>query len=392
MATFNSEDLFLSRAKFVMKYMGVWIQPLNESLLSKCYRYLMVTLQYMFLIFQLIYIFQVWGDMEAIVQASYLMFTQSCLCFKVAIFLFNPDNIRQLIAQMNSEIFKPQNLVHQNFLRDQATWIKRMLMGFMISAQCTCVLWAVRPLFDGIGRKFPFDMWMPLSPESSLQYIIGYVFQLMTISMSASMYFGVDSVAMPAVMFACAQVQIIKDKILRVSPVTLNVKAADRQKLFEDNHKRLNECIQQHQAVYTFTKLVEQTFHAYLLFQMSGCVGIFCMTSLRMLGIGWRSVQFFSSLTYMLVMFTQLFVCCKCGHELTSMTEELHREMYKCSWYEQDLNFKRKLCFTMMRMSRPIVIRAGYYIPLSRQTFVGILRMSYSYFAVLNQANRVEQQ
>nr|ARO70510.1 Odorant Receptor 30-2 [Dendrolimus punctatus] len=381
-----SEDLYLNRAKFVMKFLGVWIQPENESIIQQIYRYFMIFLQYLFLIFQIIYIFQVWGDLDVVSQASYLLFTQACLCFKVTVFHLNIGMIKELLKQMNSEIFMPKSIVQENILKLQAARIKNLLLAFMISSQLTCGMWALKPLFDDAGsRKFPFDMWMPVSPERSPDYHFGYAFQLLTICMSAYMYFGVDSVALSSVIFGCAQIDIIKDKILSVQPVW-NKRSTEATETLRENYKTLIDCIKHHQAITIFTDLVENAYHTYLLFQLMGSVGIICMSALRLLVLDWRSVQFFSIVTYLSVMISQLFVCCWCGHELTATSEDLHTVLYKCIWYEQDVKFKRALCFTMMRMSRPLVLRAGHYIALSRQTFVAILRMSYSYFAVLNQA------
>ncbi|KAL4711759.1 hypothetical protein ACJJTC_015825 [Scirpophaga incertulas] len=385
--SYDSEILFLNRAKFVMSHLGVWIPSINESFFFKLIRYFMISLQYLFLLFQSIYIIQVWGDLQAVCQAFYLFFTQACLCFKVSVFHINMDKLRELLKQMNSPIFEPKSEAQKTILHNQAARIKRMLLSFMISSQATCGLWALKPLFDNAGNHdFPFDMWMPFSRDTP-QYEIGFAFQLVTISMSAYMYFGVDSVALSMIIFACAQLDIIKDKIMNISPIDV-LKGADPQKIYMDNHKVLIECVKHYQAVYVFTKLVETTYHTYLLFQITGSVGLFCMTALRILGVDWKSVQFFSSLSYLLVMLMQLFVCCWCGHELTATSENLHTVMYKCMWYEQYGPFKRDLQFAMMRMSRSMVLRAGYYITLSRQTFVSILRMSYSYFAVLvNQDN-----
>lgn len=58
---------------------------------------------------------------------------------------------------------------------------------------------------------------MPVNPEQSPHYYFGFAFQLLTICMSAYMYFGVDSVALSSVIFGCAQMDIIKDKLNRVS-------------------------------------------------------------------------------------------------------------------------------------------------------------------------------
>ncbi|XP_046971284.1 odorant receptor Or1-like [Vanessa cardui] len=357
MKVMKSEDLYLNRAKFVMKYLGVWI----------------------------IFIGQVWGDLEAVSQSSYLLFTQACLCFKVTVLQVNISALKDLLKRMNDEIFLPQSNEHERILKKQAKRIKRLLMAFMISSQTTCGLWALKPLFDDAGsRKFPFDMWMPVKPEYSPQYELGYAFQLLTICMSAYMYFGVDSVTLSMVIFACAQLDIIKDKILTIKPIQCESKT-ERIAIIAENNRKLIECIKQHQAIVSFTELVENTYHTFLFFQLVGSVGLICMSALRILVEDWQSMQFFSILTYLSVMISQLFVCCWCGHELTATSENLHTVLYHCTWYEQDMKFKRMLCFAMMRMSHPIVLRAGHYISLSRQTFVSILRMSYSYFAVLNQ-------
>ncbi|CAH1637582.1 unnamed protein product [Spodoptera littoralis] len=383
----SSEDLFLNRAKFVMKYLGVWVLADNASYFLKAYRGFMITLQYLFLIFQTIYIIQVWGDLDAVSQASYLLFTQACLCLKVTVFQINMPMLKDLLRLMDAKIFRPENDVHEKLLELQAARIKRLLLAFMVSSQITCGMWALKPLFDDADRKFPFDMWMPVSPEDAVQYYIGYAFQLGTICISAYMYFGVDSVTFSSVIFGCAQINIIKEKLMSITSIKekRGTKAVDE--ALAENYNKLVDCIKHHQAIVTFTELVENAYHPYLLFQLIGSVGIICMSALRILVVDWRSMQFFSILTYLSVMISQLFVCCWCGHELTATSEDLHRVLYKCYWYEQDVKFKRELCFAMMRISRPLVLRAGHYIILSRQTFVAILRMSYSYFAVLNQTH-----
>jgi hypothetical protein len=58
---------------------------------------------------------------------------------------------------------------------------------------------------------------MPLTHEHSPQYEVGFSFQLVTICISAYMYFGVDSVTFSLIIFACAQLDIIKNKIISVS-------------------------------------------------------------------------------------------------------------------------------------------------------------------------------
>lgn len=98
-----------------MTFLGVWVPPDDETLLRKLYRFFMLTLQYLFLLFQIIYIFQVWGDLAAVSQASYLLFTQACLCFKVTVFLANKNMQKELLKQMKSQVFGAQSVIHEKY-------------------------------------------------------------------------------------------------------------------------------------------------------------------------------------------------------------------------------------------------------------------------------------
>lgn len=115
MKVLKSENLYLNRAKFVMKYLGVWVPAKNETIASKYYRLFMMSLQYLFLLFQIIYIILVWGDLEAVSQASYLLFTQACLCFKITVLQKNIDMLRDLLRRMNDKIFFPESKEHERF-------------------------------------------------------------------------------------------------------------------------------------------------------------------------------------------------------------------------------------------------------------------------------------
>nr|AXY83402.1 putative odorant receptor 16 [Conopomorpha sinensis] len=289
MGVYNAENLYLNRAKFVMKFLGVWVPPENETVGLKLHRFLMLSLQYLFLIFQIVYIIQVWGDLEAVSQASYLLFTQACLCFKVTVFLCNKEMCRSLLGQMASDVFKPENKNQELINKRQAIRIKRLLLAFMVSSQATCGLWALKPLFDDNvngSREFPFRMWMPVDTNQSPHYEIGYACQLLAISMSAYMYFGVDSVALSMVIFGCAQMEVIKDKLMTIKIVNRNYKSDTslvQNKLLDENYDKFIKCVEQYQAVVRFTKELEDAFHTYLVFQLSGSVGLICMSALRIL-------------------------------------------------------------------------------------------------------------
>ncbi|CAB3246338.1 unnamed protein product [Arctia plantaginis] len=110
----------------------------------------------------------VWGDIDAVSEASYLLFTQASLCYKSTAFVIRKGNLLKLLEYMDSSIFKPKSKTHQE---------------------------------------------MPVTPTKSPHYELGYLYQMISIYISAFLFIGVDSVAVTMIMFGCAQLDIIIDKL-----------------------------------------------------------------------------------------------------------------------------------------------------------------------------------
>lgn len=57
---------------------------------------------------------------------------------------------------------------------------------------------------------------MPVTPDNSPGYELGYTYQMASIYISALLFIAVDSVALSMIMFGCAQLLMIMDKIQKV--------------------------------------------------------------------------------------------------------------------------------------------------------------------------------
>nr|AXF48772.1 odorant receptors OR18 [Lobesia botrana] len=387
--------LFLNRPRNILFYLGIWLRPANYVTLYLFYAVIVMLSQYSFVLFEFMYIAEAWGDMDAVTEASFLLFTQASVCYKVTRFMINKKNLVLLLGLMEEDLFQPENKRQERCLVSQSGMVKRLCLFFLCSALTTCTLWGLMPIVDSTEgeRIFPFLIWMPVGPNKSPQYEIGYFYQMVAIYISAFLFIAVDSVALSMIMFGCAQLEIIMDKVEQIQSVPFSGKLTKEQRLqrIEDNYTLFVRCLKHHQAVIGFIETVEDTYHANIFFQLSGSVAIICIIGLRITATTPGSVQFISMLNYMVTMLSQLFLYCWCGNELTIRSEILREVMYLSPWHEQSNSFRRLLWVAMERMKRPIIFKAGHYIPLSRPTFVAILRSSYSYFAVLNQTQNKEK-
>ncbi|KAL7020154.1 hypothetical protein ACKWTF_011387 [Chironomus riparius] len=86
---------------------------------------------------------------------------------------------------------------------------------------------------------------------------------------------------------------------------------------------------------------------------------------------------------YIITMTTILWMYYYHSNEITYFTDQLSSSSYHSSWYEYSQSFKKQVLIFMMS-AKPIMLRAGF-IDMKLDTFLNILRASYSYFTLLTQ-------
>ncbi|XP_045484218.1 odorant receptor 49b-like [Pieris rapae] len=275
--------MFLGRPRFILHYLGIWLPPEEYKTLRNIYKFLVMLTQFSFIFLEFIYIAVVWGNIDEVSEASYLLFTQASVCYKTTVFMMNKNNLKKLISFMEVGIFAPQTVGHKKILSAQARKIRNLSGVFLTSAITTCTLWAVMPLFDTAEtRFFPFKIWMPINTEKSPHYEIGYLYQVISIYISALLFCAVDSSTLSMIMFGCAELEIIIDKIQKIRDIPISrINKSDCRKRLTENNKMFMECVRHHQCVVKFIELVEDTYHANIFFQLSGSVGIICIIGLR---------------------------------------------------------------------------------------------------------------
>lgn len=109
----KNTTLFLGRPNKILSFFGIWPHPNNYIILRKLYMLFVMWTQYSFLLFEIIYIADVWGDIDAVSEASYLLFTQASLCYKSTAFMVNKSNLLELLKFIECEIFEPKSAEHE---------------------------------------------------------------------------------------------------------------------------------------------------------------------------------------------------------------------------------------------------------------------------------------
>lgn len=100
---------FLHTQILWFKCMGLW-RPENRSLIYDLFLTLSLCVQFSVILFISIYVAIVWGDLDAVSQGCYVLFTQVSTCLKMSVIVLRKKALLQLTDHMNVDIFLPQSL------------------------------------------------------------------------------------------------------------------------------------------------------------------------------------------------------------------------------------------------------------------------------------------
>nr|XP_015838120.1 PREDICTED: odorant receptor Or2 [Tribolium castaneum] len=97
------------------------------------------------------------------------------------------------------------------------------------------------------------------------------------------------------------------------------------------------------------------------------------------------SNEFYSLFTYISAIIGQIFMYCWYGNEVEVKSNKIPQAIFESGWTDFPLKTKKDLVFLLMKTREPIKVSAFNLFSLSLDTFMRILRTSWSYFALLNQ-------
>nr|QNH68037.1 odorant receptor 11 [Apriona germarii] len=200
------------------------------------------------------------------------------------------------------------------------------------------------------------------------------------------------------IMVVCAQLHILNDSLLNMREQAeaelrnAGVKVYRRmtKELQDKMNEKLVECVIHHQCIMEFAKELTFLFTTSILGQFIVSVVIICITLFEITLVPVMSIKFFSMILYQFCMLLEIFLLCYYGNEVIRESTELTKCAFCSDWTDCSWEFKRNLLFFMTSSQTALKLYAGGFFTLSLETFVKILKSSWSYFAVLNSVHAGE--
>ncbi|NP_001091790.1 candidate olfactory receptor [Bombyx mori] len=355
------------------------------SVAHEVYRALTLTLTVVYLLQECIYAYQERTDMDKLSRVMFLLLCHITSVAKQLVFYLDADRIDCLIATLDDPSYNEMS--HQRLLVDASRWASRFVWAYSGCAVVTCTLWIVFPIIYHVqGQTVEFPFWIQIDYTKSSMFVVVLLY-----SYYVTTLVGIANTTMDAFMATILGQCKTQFTILRIKFETLPTRAkqalrCDSEQNYDEVLMRLfHDCLKHYQKIVDTTSSLQSIFSSAILIQFGIGAWILCMAAYKIVNLSVLSIEFASMILFISCILTELFLYCYYGNEVSTESDRLVTSIYSMEWVGARLGFQRGLLVLLERARRPVRPAAGLVIPLSLQTFLKIIKSSYTFYAVLRQ-------
>ncbi|XP_033175467.1 odorant receptor Or1-like [Bombus impatiens] len=288
------------------------------------------------------------------------------------------------ILPMNLESFKGVSIyveiyyLHKRKLKtilgtlsnSPSIWEKRIAICYTILVEVAAIWIFVRAfLTDFKKRKLVFRAWLPYDYSELLPYTFSYAYEVVTSLLCSCQNVASDTLFAGLLIQINGQFEILEERLRNIE---------------EDSNYSAKQCVKHYQQIYKFSKTVNEKFKIILFLQFCTIAFTLCFNLYRMTNITMLS-KFLEASLFLVRIIAQILYYCWFSNEVKLKSLQVPAMIFKSNWASWDTKTKKILLVIMTRATHPIEFTSGYLVTLNIDSFVALMKTSYSVFNLLQQ-------
>ncbi|XP_076229585.1 odorant receptor 13a-like [Nomia melanderi] len=395
------KDVSIAISAILMKCVGIWYADnrFEQRVRNSTLIYTVFTI-----------IFSVWVQAEDLYHSwedfgarTYIACNILCLniaLLKIFILFVHKKKFLHLVEYMDKHFW------HFNYApNEQAIFIswKRIstyfICVFTFFTEASIMGYVIRPIVANIGqnesdRILPFTMWINLPWSTTPYFEITFVLQVLSVYHVGFCYICCDNFLCIMNLHVAAQFRILQSRLRNINKSRdddkyqkLNILSTNSPEKPYDTFKNY---IQQHQALISYCRVLEEIFKPIVLAQVLTFSLLICFVGYQAIlaDIAFtRRVIFMNLLTSNMCHLLMFTYSCDC---LIRESTAVSGAVYAGPWIEMPMdkngkNFRKDLQIILMRSRRPCCLTANKFFAVSLETYTSVLSTAMSYFTLLRQ-------
>ncbi|CAF4901331.1 unnamed protein product [Pieris macdunnoughi] len=356
--------------------------------LHRLYMGFVLSLMLVYTMQQALKVYEVRENLGHVMGTMFLFLTHTDAIYKQILLWAQQNDIEDLLDTMKGPSYNQGKKEHNYYLLKTIRVAKLLLFSNNGLAVATCFLWFVYPIYLHIkGIPLDFTIWLPFDENQDPYFYITAVYSWITTTWLAIGNTTMDVMVSTLLAQAKTQLHILGYNLSTIVDECKEDNGNTSENVSALLHQRFKNILRHHEEIVRFTKNIENIFGNVLAYQFLIGGWIICTSVYRLVDIEIVSIEGFSMVTYIICMLFELFIYCYFGSEVTQASMELTDDAYSMNWLDIPVKNRKELIIFMERIKRPIRVMAGRIVPLSNDTFVSIVKSSYSFYALLRSTN-----
>nr|UEN71224.1 olfactory receptor 41 [Gregopimpla kuwanae] len=379
----------------LLKFCGVW-QPKGWSSGWKknvywMYTWLVIVAVYTFCVSETVHAFQC-VNLEDMANSLFMPLTMACAVCKAGNIIKGRQDIIRFINILKNDNCRPSGLDEAKMLEKFDESIKQTILWYLAMVGTSVGTLSTSSFFIDVPRRtLPFDAWIPFNYTTPLCFWSAYLHQIFAHGFGAAIGTTYDILLCGLISQACGQLRILKFRFEFMTHAIVdqinNGKELNHEENVQDvENKILAKRIDQHRDIFTFATSVNEAFSIVIFMQCAVSTFVLCISIYTLSRMKEFTTKFIFVVVYTSCMLIQIFIYCWFGNEIILESKDVGNAAYAMDWTQLSIRSQKKLIVIMVRSLEPMRFTSGNII-LSLDTFISLLKLSYSAFHLLQQTS-----
>ncbi|XP_036140049.1 odorant receptor Or1 [Monomorium pharaonis] len=347
--------------------------PISWSSLCKrtvynAYTILMCLLMFTFLLPQLIDIIINVDNADDFADTFYLMIAMVNSCYKMISLLLNRKNIEMLTEALVEKPFRPLEPDEIKIREKYNNIVRTYSIFYTILVEMTCGCMNLTSLLTDFRRgDLAYREWVPYAWSDTMYYFT-YFRQLISSTFGSIINVACDILICGLLLHIYCQIEILECRL----------------KKSLRNQNDLGECVRLHDHIYKYARTMNENFKITIGVQFTASMLVVC-SNLYRLAKTTLSAKYIPLMSYTICMCMQILIYCWHGNEVKLKSIKFCDEIFAMDWVTADKKARKNLILIMNRSLIPIEFSSAHIVTVNLDSFVKLLKMSYSIFNLLKQ-------
>ncbi|XP_051153384.1 odorant receptor Or1-like [Leptopilina boulardi] len=372
-----------------MSYIGLWRPMSLKSLWAiRIYNFCTIFVllyNFYFSLTFLIHLYQNKNKAEIFTENLFCFTNTFLLVFKIIYLNYRKQDVKFLMKLFRQKQNLPRN-IEENAIYERFQDKKRFIERISVTSSLFAVtIYLFLPLINRKTISLPLNRWIPYSINSKTIFWMTYINDIIIGYVITLSYASLDSLFTIFMQQIGTHIEILINRLLKLQNIRQNsIKKTD---IYQQEYNLVKDCVNHHLLIFSMENKFSEIFSLPIFFQffvsiLNICTTCFCLTKAKA-----NSGYFWLIIIIMTCFTSQIFIYCFMGEELTRKSISISDEIYKTDWTTLTIKTKEKLILMMMRTNRPIQFTGASIVTLSIETFLKVVKTSYTLFNLLRQTS-----